>query len=76
MTTLSIYRIPNINVINFIYTQASKITSQISKVREYNRTVSELKKLSPRILEDIGIAQSNINSVAYDHIYGKKVRWS
>ena len=36
MTTLSIYRIPNINVINFIYTQASKITSQISKGREYN----------------------------------------
>ena len=74
MTTLSIHRIPNINVINFIYKQASKITLQISKAREYNRTVSELQKLSPRILEDIGITQASINSVAYDHIYGEKVR--
>ena len=74
MTSLSIYRIPNINVILFIYANLSSVASQISKARKYNKTVSELKKLSPRILNDIGVDPSNINSVAYDYIYGKRVR--
>ncbi len=74
MTTLSIYRIPNINAVNYIYSVISKVALQISKARKYNQTVHELRKLSPRILEDIGVVQSNINSVAYDHIYGQETK--
>ena len=74
MTTLSIYSMPNLNVISFLHSRASNIMSQISKARQYNQTVSELKKLSPRMLEDIGVSESNIYSVAYDYIYEEKTQ--
>ena len=71
MTTLSITRIPYLNVAGTVCACYRKLSNHVSNVRKYQKTVSELNKLSPRILEDIGLSKSNINSVAYYHVYGK-----
>ena len=69
MTTLSILRIPNMNVFSTFYSFCGKIYDRLSKARKYRETINELEKLPPRILDDIGINASNINSVAYSQIY-------
>jgi uncharacterized protein YjiS (DUF1127 family) len=40
------------------------LKSRISSWQRYNRTVSELKALSNRELEDLGIMRSDINRIA------------
>ena len=72
MTTLSISKIPNMNFFSTFYISYWKISDRLSKARKYRQTINELEKLSPRILEDIGINASNINSVAYSQIYKNK----
>ena len=69
MITLSISKIPNMNVFSTFYIFYGKISDRLSKARKYRQTINELEKLPPRILEDIGINASNINSVAYSQIY-------
>ncbi len=72
MITLSISKIPNMNVFSTFYIFYGKISDRLSKARKYRQTINELEKLPPRILEDIGINASNINSVAYSQIYKNK----
>ena len=72
MTTLSISKIPNMNFFSTFYVFYGKISDRLSKARKYRQTINELEKLPPRILEDIGINASNINSVAYSQIYKNK----
>ena len=72
MITLSISKIPNMNVFSTFYMFYGKISDRLSKARKYRQTINELEKLPPRILEDIGINASNINSVAYSQIYKNK----
>ena len=74
MTALSISRIQYLNVVATFWAWYKKISNYMSNVRKFRKTVSELNKLSPHILEDIGMSKSNINSVAYHHIYGKMKR--
>ena len=72
MTTLSMVRIPHLNLVSAICTYYIKISNNLSNARKFRKTVIELNKLSPRILEDIGLSKSNINSVAHHHVYGKQ----
>ena len=72
MNTASISKIPNINVFSTFFIFYGKISDRLSKARKYRQTINELEKLPPRILEDIGINASNINSVAYSQIYKNK----
>lgn len=43
-----------------------------ARYRAYRETLSELANLSDRELSDIGIARSQIRSVAYEHAYGPR----
>ena len=60
------------NFFSTFYIFYGKISDRLSKARKYRQTINELEKLSPRILEDIGINASNINAVAYSQIYKNK----
>ncbi len=71
MTTLSISKIPHLNIVAVIWALYKKVSNNFSNARKLRNTISELNKLSPRILEDIGISKFNINAVAYKHVYGK-----
>ena len=39
--------------------------------RQYQRTLAELRTLSVRELDDLGLAGSELSRVAYDAVYGK-----
>ena len=39
--------------------------------RLYRRTLSELGKLSPRDLDDLGLDRSNLRQAAFEAVYGK-----
>ena len=48
----------------------SKGASAHAKRRLYNRTVSELRRLSDFRLSDIGVSRNNIPEVAHKAVYG------
>lgn len=61
--------------VNPVVAYAREVIANLQDARarraEYRRTVSELQTLSNRELADLGIARSNISSIAYETAYLK-----
>ena len=49
----------------------ASITKAIADYRLYLRTVTELKQLNARELQDLGISRFSIREVAYEAVYAR-----
>ena len=55
--------------VEFVKSAAADFKAYRAKRAVYNETVRELSSLSNRELADLGVNRSNINSIAYSHVY-------
>ena len=49
----------------------SSLTTRIAEYRAYRRTLAELRTLSPAELNDLGLNQTMLKSVAMEAVYDK-----
>lgn len=63
----------NQSAVTFSYSFGATLTAwseRFALYRKFNATKRELNALSNRELADLGLTRSNINSIAYEAIYG------
>ena len=63
----------NQSAVTFSHSFGATLTAwseRFARYRKFNATKRELNALSNRELADLGLTRSNINSIAYEAIYG------
>ena len=69
MTTINT-NAPTISVLDEANGFVARIAKFFADWRLYQRTLEELRGLSPRELQDLGISPFAIRQIAYDSVYG------
>ena len=63
---------PSVNpIVAFARSAFSQFQEARKQRKAYKTTVRELQSLNNRELADLGIARSNISSIAYEHAYAQ-----